>query len=101
VSGYNPAAPETNKPVALTQPPVTVTAASTGSLPLPQGNPCGCAVLSNVSPWPASVNTGNGVVTLQPYTADLLVPTAVGLPFTMSVPPGGSATPAAAALTYL
>ena len=101
MSGYNPAGVETSKPVALTQPPVTVTAASTGSLPLPQGNPCGCAVVSNVSPWPASVNTGNGVVTLQPYTADLLTPTSVGFPFTMSVPPGGSATPAAGALTYL
>jgi hypothetical protein len=63
----------------------------------------GWAVFSNVSPWVATVMGGaNGAVTLQPYTADLIP---IGgnqtLLVSMSIPPGGSATAPAGALTSI
>ena len=87
---------------------VTVTATTTGLSFSPPANTAGqggfgWGVVSNVSPWVATVVGGsNGAVTLQPYTADL-VPLGgnQNLIISMSVPAGGSATAPAGALTNI
>src|ERR1019366_3257037 len=87
---------------------VTVTATSAGLSFAPPANTAGqggfgWAVVSNVSPWVATVVGGaNGAITLQPYTADL-VPIGGNqtLLISMSVPTGGSATAPTGALTYI
>lgn len=69
-------------------PSVAVTSTQAGTLTSPQGFTSGWTVVSNASPWLMTVTGAEGSKTILPYTADLVVPVAVGIPFKMSPPPG-------------
>lgn len=75
-------------------PAIAVTATSSGTLKGPQGYTYGWAIVSNGSPWFMNITDALGVRTILPYTADLAVPAAAGIPYIMQAPPGGAITPA-------
>jgi hypothetical protein len=95
-----------SNPFAVPGAAVGVTAATTGCILAPppglgQGG-YGSAVLTNCSPWIATVTCATGSVSLQPFTADIVDVSGVQqLIISMNVPPGGSAIPPPTALTYV
>ena len=71
---------------------VSVTSTSSAQLPAPAGQATyGWVVVSNASPWLATISDAEGTKSLQPYMADVFIPPAgQGLNYSMSVPPSGS-----------
>jgi hypothetical protein len=94
------------KPYSVPGTSQAVTATSTGIILKPppglgQGG-YGWAVLTNCSPWIATVNTAAGAITLQPYTMDVVH--VIGMQqviISMSVPSGSSPVLPPAALSYV
>ena len=67
---------------------VAVTSSSGGTVPRPAGYVFGWCVVSNSSPWSMTVTGAAGQKTIQPFSADLVIPVAAGIPYAMSAPPG-------------
>lgn len=82
---------------------VAVTATGSGTLTPPNQSVFGWAVVTNVSPWIATVTgLAEGSGTLQPFEQDMLELSPAGsIGYSMSVPPGGSSTAPASQPAYL
>lgn len=88
MSSYGGLTTNTGTPQGLSGAPVAVTPTSQGVLPGPIGYQLGWAVVNNSTPYLMTVVGVEGQNTIQPFFADVVRPTSVGLAYTMTPPPG-------------